>query len=75
MFRAEALSRAELGKLVAAEFESDVVRPAGREIYVWYRNGMSGTKTAEKLGRWVTTTATDRNWNTVLKLLALTQRG
>jgi uncharacterized protein (DUF1697 family) len=61
----------ETARLADADFGPDDVRPAGREIYVWYRRGMSGSKTAETLARRLIATATDRNWNTVKKLLAL----
>jgi len=71
MFLAKSLSDAERARIEPAQFEPDVVRLADREIYVWYRHGMSGSKTAELLGRRVRTLVTDRNWNTVTKLLAL----
>jgi uncharacterized protein (DUF1697 family) len=32
---------------------------------------MSGSKTVDQLGRRITTLVTDRNWNTVGKLLAM----
>ena len=44
---------------------------AGREIYVWYRNGMAGSKLGDNPWRRVGATSTDRNWNTVTKLAAL----
>jgi uncharacterized protein (DUF1697 family) len=71
MFLAAPLSTEERLKLEAVDFGADVVRPVGREIYVWYRNGMSGSDTAARLGKLVRATATDRNWNTVRKLVAL----
>ena len=48
-----------------------MVRCADREVYVWYRHGMSGSKTAQQLDRRLKTLATDRNWNTVTRLLAM----
>jgi uncharacterized protein (DUF1697 family) len=71
MFLDRPLGDDETARLVDADFGPDDVRPDGREIYVWYRRGMSGSKTAETLGRRLIATATDRNWNTVKKLLAL----
>ena len=71
MFLAEPLSGDERARISAAAFDPDVVRPAGSEIYVLYRNGMSGSATAEVLGRIVRGTVTDRNWNTVSKLLGM----
>ncbi len=49
----------------------DSVRFAGREIYVWYRHGMAGSKLGDGAWRKVGATATDRNWNTVTKLAEL----
>jgi uncharacterized protein (DUF1697 family) len=54
------------------EFGPDVVRAAEREVHVWYERGMSGSETATRLGRRLPRSATDRNWNTVTKLLAMT---
>ena len=75
MFLAEPLADAVGDALEPSQFEPDVVRVAGREIYVWYRNGMTGSATAQQLDRRVRSLVTDRNWNTVGKLLALTQDG
>jgi uncharacterized protein (DUF1697 family) len=71
MFLAGLLPADERLRLDAADFGADLVRPTRREIYVWYRNGMSGSDTAARLAKLVRTTATDRNWNTVTKLVAL----
>lgn len=73
MFLDEPLSAAERKQIEAADFGSDHVRLARREIYVWYRKGMSGSDTAGRLNKLVRTLATDRNWNTVEKLLAMAQ--
>jgi uncharacterized protein (DUF1697 family) len=71
MFLGEPLEAAERRAIEAANFGPDEVRVAKREIYVWYRNGMSGSDTAGRLAKLVKTLATDRNWNTVEKLLAM----
>jgi uncharacterized protein (DUF1697 family) len=71
MFLALPLTAPERTALEPAQFLPDEVRLAEREIYVWYRAGMSGSKTAEQLARRVKSPATDRNWNTVAKLLSL----
>jgi uncharacterized protein (DUF1697 family) len=71
MFLAEPTTTNERTALEAGTFEDDVVRPLGREIYVWYRNGMSGSTTAVRLAKLIRTTNTDRNWNTVTKLLTM----
>lgn len=75
MFLAQPLTEAERDRLEPAAFEPDVVRIGEREIYVWYRHGVSGSKTAEQLGRRIRTLVTDRNWNTVGKLVALARDG
>jgi len=71
MFLAGPLTDAERDRIEPKQFEPDVVRIADREVYVWYRNGMSGSKTAELLDRRIRTLVTDRNWNTIGKLLVL----
>lgn len=70
MFLEDRLGAQERSTVERIDAGSDVVRLSSREIYVWYRNGMSGSETAAQLARAVTTGATDRNWNTVVKLLA-----
>ena len=75
MFLATPLTAEERRALDPEPFLPDEVRVAEREIYVWYRNGMSGSRTAVELGRRIKTLATDRNWNTVTKLLALAREG
>ena len=71
LFLAQPLTAGEGALLDPEQFLPDVVRCSEREIYVWYRHGMSGSRTAEQLDRRLETLATDRNWNTVTKLQAL----
>ena len=73
MLLAAPLTAEERSRLDPEEFLPDEVRVAdhGMEVYVRYRNGMSGSKTAARLDRRIKTLATDRNWNTVTKLLAM----
>lgn len=75
MFLERAPSRDELDRIGHAASGDDVLRPVGREIYVWYRNGMAGSDTAGRLATLVKTGNTDRNWNTLRRLLALAGRG
>jgi uncharacterized protein (DUF1697 family) len=75
MFLAASLTAAERRALDPDRFMPDEVRVADREIYVWYREGMSGSRTAGELARLVKTLSTDRNWNTVTRLLALAREG
>jgi uncharacterized protein (DUF1697 family) len=59
-------------KLEAADLGDDRVAFAGREIYVLYANGMGRSELAKQLGRAkLGVAATDRNWNTVTKLLEM----
>jgi len=68
MFLDDALTAPERAAVAAVDPGSDIVSAQDREIYVWYPAGMSGSQTAELLGRALRNTVTDRNWNTVLKL-------
>jgi uncharacterized protein (DUF1697 family) len=57
--------------LAREDFTPDSVSPAEREVYVWYEHGMSGSSTADRISGRLPRDATDRNWNTVTKLLAM----
>jgi uncharacterized protein (DUF1697 family) len=72
VFLAEPLAADVRAWLADDDLTPDTVRPAEREVYVWYERGMSGSKTAERIGRRLSRTATDRNWNTVTRLLEMT---
>ncbi len=55
-----------------ADFEPDLFRVRGREIYLWFPNGMRATHLTHSFWeKRLQVTATARNWNTVTKLLAL----
>ncbi len=54
-----------------ANFAPEQYRLRGRELYVWYRNGLMDSKLNVPLFRAVKVTATLRNWNTVTKLAEL----
>jgi len=59
-------------KLEAADFPPDELKLAGREIYILYADGMGRSELAKQLGRAkLGVAATDRNWNTVTKLLEM----
>jgi uncharacterized protein (DUF1697 family) len=61
-----------VGKLEAADFGDDRLAFRGREIYIAYQDGMGRSELAKQLGRAkLGVTATDRNWNTVTKLLEM----
>jgi uncharacterized protein (DUF1697 family) len=58
--------------LEALDFPPDELKLAGREIYILYANGSGRSELAQQLGRAkLGLTATDRNWNTVTKLLEM----
>ena len=46
----------------------------GREVYVYYPNGMGRSKFAPLLERALKKTGTARNWNTVTKLLEMAEK-
>ncbi len=67
----------EVDARVASDLQSAALAPervvvAGREIYAWHPNGLQGSRLAILLtDRRLGVTVTARNWNTVVKLLAL----
>jgi uncharacterized protein (DUF1697 family) len=68
----EPLAKAKAQELEAADVAPERVAVDGREVYAWYpeglqRSGLAKLLTDRKLG----TKATDRNWNTVAKLLEM----
>jgi len=64
-------ARAQLLKLNTAPEE---VRLGGRELYVYYPNGIGRSKlTSSVLEKALKTPGTARNWNTVTKLVALAE--
>jgi uncharacterized protein (DUF1697 family) len=59
-------------ELEAADFGDDRLSIRGREIYIAYKDGMGRSELAKRLGRAkLGVAATDRNWNTVTKLLEM----
>ena len=59
-------------QLADADFGDDRLAFRGREIYIAYKDGMGRSELAKRLGRAkLGVTATDRNWNTVTKLLEM----
>lgn len=75
LFLAEALSADALDWLGSEDLAPDEVRAAEREVYVRYATGMSATTTADRISKRLPRTSTDRNWNTVTRLLALAREG
>jgi uncharacterized protein (DUF1697 family) len=73
LFLAERCPAAAARELEGLDIAPEQVKVAGREIYAWYVNGMQNSPMGKALGKHVKVVATDRNWNTVLKLLELTR--
>ncbi len=74
MFLKEPASAKNVSVLQAAIKGPEVVRADGKHLYVTYPVGIAGSKLTnavieQKLG----TRGTARNWNTVLKVAALTK--
>jgi uncharacterized protein (DUF1697 family) len=64
--------KAAVKKLEEADLDPDELTFAEREIYVLYNDGMGRSELAKQLGRAkLGVAATDRNWNTVTKLLEM----
>jgi uncharacterized protein (DUF1697 family) len=70
-FMTKAPAAAALAKLDAARFAPDEVAVRGRELYYCLPNGMGKTKLPAYVDRQLKTPTTVRNWNTVMKLVAL----
>jgi len=61
-------------RLLRIESEPDELRMAGRELYIYYPNGMARPKVAwTVIERILQTPCTGRNWNTVQKLLEMAE--
>jgi len=74
VFLSEPLAADVRDWLESDDFTPDTVRPATREVYVWYERGTSGSDTATRINRRLPRTATDRNWNTVTRLLEMARQ-
>lgn len=62
-----------LAALLAVEAEPERLVAAGRELHLWTPDGMAESVLAKELARAkLGVSVTVRNWNTVLKLLAMT---
>jgi len=61
------------GKVKAINVGEEEIHPSGREIYVYFPEGQGKSKLLPALNRTLKVPATARNWNTVLKLLAMAE--
>lgn len=60
--------------LLALEPDPEEMHMNGREIYVYFPDGMGRSKFAALLARKLKNTGTARNWNTVVKLLEMAEK-
>ena len=60
--------------VLAIKGHPEEARMDGREVYVYYPNGMGRSKFAPLLERALKKTGTARNWNTVTKLLEMAEQ-
>jgi len=62
-------------KLLAMKAEPEELRIEGRELYIYYPNGMARPKlTWPIIEKTLKTSGTARNWNTVTKLIEMAER-
>jgi uncharacterized protein (DUF1697 family) len=65
-------TKSELAPLHAKDFEPELFKASGRELYTWHPNGQGRSALAAALAKLPLRGAvTTRNWNTVLKLLEM----
>jgi uncharacterized protein (DUF1697 family) len=73
-FLASAPGREAREKVLALKTDPEEVRLDGREMYVWFPNGMGRTKLpVAGIEKTLKTPGTGRNWNTVTKLLEMAE--
>lgn len=71
-FLARELGAEAREKLLAVNIEPEELRIHGRELYIYFANGMARPKlTSGLIDRTVKMPVTGRNWNTVTKLLEM----
>jgi len=62
-------------KVLAMNAAPEELRIDGRQVYIYFANGMARPKLSwAQIGKIMKTPATGRNWNTVRKLLAIAER-
>jgi uncharacterized protein (DUF1697 family) len=61
-------------KLIGIKPDPEELRIAGRELYVYFPNGMGRSKLPPLLDRILKNSGTARNWNTVTRLLAMAEK-
>jgi uncharacterized protein (DUF1697 family) len=61
-------------KLIGIKPDPEDLRIAGRELYIYFPNGMGRSKLPPLLDRILKNSGTARNWNTVTRLLAMAEK-
>jgi uncharacterized protein (DUF1697 family) len=74
VFMAASPARAALKKVLAMPCEPEELFASGRELYIYYPEGMARPKIPlVRLEKALQCSSTGRNWNTVLKLAAMAE--
>jgi uncharacterized protein (DUF1697 family) len=60
--------------LLRIEPDPEELRVSGRELYIYFPNGMGRSKLPPLLDRILKNSSTARNWNTVTRLLAMAKK-
>jgi uncharacterized protein (DUF1697 family) len=62
-------------QLLKIKTEPEELRIDGREVYIYFPNGMGRTKLSwPTIGKMLGTSGTGRNWNSVIKLLEIAEK-
>ena len=74
LFMASAPTRQALEQVLALPCEPEELRSQGRELYIYYPNGMARPKIPmARIEKLLASSSTGRNWNTVNKLMAMAE--
>jgi uncharacterized protein (DUF1697 family) len=74
VFLASAPTRQTREQILAIDCEPEDVHVKGRELYIYYPNGMARPKIPmARIEKMLQCSSTGRNWNTVNKLLAMAE--
>jgi uncharacterized protein (DUF1697 family) len=74
LFMAASPARAALKQVLAMPCEPEELRASGRELYIYYSEGMARPKIPlVRIEKTLQCASTGRNWNTVLKLAAMAE--
>jgi len=74
LFLAEKLSAEACAELRALSLPSEELIPSGSELFIYFSNGIGKSNLSwSKLEKTSTGPGTGRNWNTVIKLLAMAE--